>query len=108
MSPDRRHLVRLETMLARLLRYGAIAASILLAVGMAMGMTGPHISRAANLFMTIGIVVLIALPVVRVGLATAVFLFERDYLFAFISGLVLFIITIGFLLGTIGQDNRLH
>jgi hypothetical protein len=107
MSPDQRHLVRTEMMLAGLLRYGAIAASILLAAGMAMGMTGPHI-RAANLFMAIGIVVLIALPVVRVGLTTVVFLFERDYLFAVISGLVLFIIAIGFLLGTISQVIRLH
>ena len=45
------------------------------------------------------IVLLIALPVLRVALTTAVFLFERDYLFAAISGAVLAIIALGFLLG---------
>jgi uncharacterized membrane protein len=52
--------------------------------------------------MAIGIVLLIALPVPRVALRTAVFLAERDYLFAAISGAVLAIIALGFLLGTSG------
>ena len=52
--------------------------------------------------MAIGIVLLIALPVLRVALTTAVFLAERDYLFAAISGTVLDIIALGFLLGTSG------
>ena len=51
--------------------------------------------------MAIGILLLIALPVLRVALTTAVFLFEKDYLFAAISGAVLGIIALGFLLGTI-------
>jgi uncharacterized membrane protein len=52
--------------------------------------------------MAIGIVPLIALPVLRVALTTAVFLVERDYLFAAISEVVLAIIALGFLLGTSG------
>jgi uncharacterized membrane protein len=52
--------------------------------------------------MAIGIVLLIALPVLRVALTTAVFLVERDYLFAAISGAVLAIIALRFLLGTSG------
>ena len=52
--------------------------------------------------MEIGIVLLIALPVLRVALTTAVFLFERDDLFSAISGAVLAIIALGFLLGTGG------
>jgi uncharacterized membrane protein len=48
--------------------------------------------------MAIGIV----LPMLRVALTTAVFLVERDYLFAAISGVVLAIIALGFLLGTSG------
>ena len=52
--------------------------------------------------MAIGIVLLIALPVLRVALTTAVFLAERGYLYAVISGAVLAIIALGFLLGTSG------
>jgi uncharacterized membrane protein len=52
--------------------------------------------------MAIGIVLLIALPVLRVALTTAVFLVERDSLFAAISGAVLAIIALRFLLGTSG------
>lgn len=47
---------------------------------------------------------LIALPVLRVGLMTAVFLLEKDYRFAAISGAVLLIIALGFLLGTIHSE----
>jgi uncharacterized membrane protein len=52
--------------------------------------------------MAIGIVLLIALPVLRFAMTTAVFLAERDHLFAAISGAVLAIIALGFLLGTSG------
>ncbi len=103
---DRRRLLRLEGILAGLLRYGALAASGWIAVGMVMGMLGgaPSDLHAglASQCMAIGIVLLIVLPVVRVALTTAVFLFERDYLFAAISGAVLGIIALGFLLGTGG------
>ena len=101
---DRRRLVRMEAILAGLLRYGALAASGWIAVGMLMGMLGGPSSDLhaglASRCMEIGIVLLIVLPVVRVALTTAVFLFERDYLFAAISGAVLGIIALGFLLGT--------
>ena len=103
---DRRRLQRMEGLLAGLLRYGALIASGWIAVGMVMGLSGgaaskPHVG-IADRCMAIGIVLLIALPVLRVALTTAVFLIERDYLFAAISGAVLAIITLGFLLGTGG------
>ena len=96
----------MERILAGLLRYGSLVASSWIAVGMAMGMLGGASSDLqaglASQCMAIGIVLLIALPVLRVALTTAVFLFERDYLFAAISGAVLAIIALGFLLGTGG------
>jgi uncharacterized membrane protein len=52
--------------------------------------------------MTIGIVLLIALPVLRVALTTAIFPVEREHLFAAISGTILIVIALGFLLGTNG------
>ena len=92
-TDDRRRLRRMEGILAGLLRYGALVASGWIAVGMVMSLFGgaaskPHLGLADRC-MAIGIVLLIALPVLRVALTSAVFLFERDYLFAAISGAVL-------------------
>jgi uncharacterized membrane protein len=102
----------MERILAGLLRYGAFVASGWIAVGMAMGRFGgapPNLHVGlADRFMAIGIVLLIALPVLRVALTTAVFLFERDYLFAAISAAVLIIITLGFLAGTINPHIPFH
>ena len=104
-TDERRRLLRMESILAGLLRYGALVASGWIAIGMAMSMIGGAPSNLhvglADRCMAIGIVLLIVLPVLRVALTTAVFLFERDYLFAAITGAVLIIITLGFLLGTI-------
>jgi uncharacterized membrane protein len=103
---DRHRRLRMEGILAGLLRYGALVASGWIAVGMSMGMLGGASSDLqaglASRCMAIGIVLLISLPVLRVALTTAIFLFERDYLFAAISGAVLGIIALGFLLGTGG------
>jgi hypothetical protein len=105
-TDDRRRLRRMEDILAALLPHGALVASGWIAVGMAIGLSGgAHSERHVGLAercMAIGIVLLIALPVLRVALTTAVFLIERDYLFAAISGTVLAIIALGFLLGTGG------
>lgn len=86
----------MEGLLAGFLRYGALVASAWIAIGMVLGLLGAGLSERC---MAIGIVLLIALPVLRVALTTAVFLHERDYLFAAISGAVLAIIALGFLLG---------
>jgi Protein of unknown function (DUF1634) len=111
-TEDRRRLLRMESILAGLLRYGALIASGWIATGMAMSMFGgapPNLHVGlAHQCMTIGIVLLIALPVLRVALTTFVFLFERDYLFAAISGAVLGILALGFLLGTINPHIQFH
>jgi uncharacterized membrane protein len=109
-SPDDRHrLLRMEKILAGLLRYGALVASGWIAIGMALDVFH-RIFPLIRSFITIsdrclaiGIVLLIALPVLRVALMTAVFLLERDYRFAAISGVVLVIITLGFILGTVSS-----
>ena len=111
-TDDRLRLLRMESILAGLLRYGALVASGWIAIGMAMGKSGGappglHVGLADRC-MAIGIVLLIALPVLRVALTTVVFLFERDYLFAAISGAVLIILTLGFLAGTINPHLPFH
>lgn len=95
-TDERRRLLRMERLLAMLLRYGALVACILIALGM---MLAGNSAAASDRFLAVGIVLLIALPVLRVALTTAVFLFERDYTFAIISAAVLLIIAVGFALG---------
>ena len=103
---ERRRPRRLEDLLAGLLRYGTLVASGWMAVGMvlslSLGAAPSHRLGLPDRCLAIGIVLLIALPVLRVALMTAVFLFEKDYVFAAISGAVLAIIALGFLLGTAG------
>ena len=67
-------------------------------------MTSIHINSAIpRAFLAIGIVMLIALPVLRVAIMAVIFLLEKDYRFAAISMTVLLIITLGFLLGTMNS-----
>jgi Protein of unknown function (DUF1634) len=109
LSDDRRQLLRMEKSLAGLLRYGALVASGWMAIGMALSASQKIFPSVRSLitisdrFLAIGIVILIALPVLRVAFTTVVFLLEKDYRFAAISGLVLIIITVGFILGTISS-----
>ena len=109
LSDDRRQLLRMEKSLAGLLRYGALVASGWMAIGMALSAFQKifpfmrSLITISDRFLAIGIVLLIALPVLRVAFTTVVFLLEKDYRFAAISGLVLIIITVGFILGTISS-----
>lgn len=89
---NRRHLLRMEALLARLLRYGAIVAGGWIVLGLAF----------SDRFLATGIVMLIALPVLRVALMMIIFAMERDYRFAAISAAVLAIIAVGFVLGALG------
>ncbi len=102
-SIDQLRLRRMEDILAGLLRYGALFACFWLLSGWVLGL----VDEALPLFpkalgpgcLTLGIGLLIALPVLRVAIMMLIFLVEKDYRFAAISGAVLFILAIGFLLG---------
>jgi uncharacterized membrane protein len=107
---DRQHLLRMERILAGLLRYGALVASGWMALGMALSLFKGVLPliRLSDRCLAIGIVLLIALPVLRVAVMTGVFLLEKDYRFAAISCAVLGIISLGFLLGTINPNIHFH
>ena len=107
---DRQHLHRMERNLGALLRYGALVASGWVALGMALSLFKDVLPLIAfsDRCLAIGIVLLIALPVLRVALMTGVFLRQKDYRFAAISCAVLGIIALGFLLGTINPHIQLH
>jgi uncharacterized membrane protein len=107
---DRQHLLRMQRILAGLLRHGALVASGWMALGMALSLFKNvlPLMRISDRCLAIGIDLLIALPVLRVALMTGVFLHEKDYRFAAISCAVLGIIALGFLLGTINPHIQIH
>lgn len=109
-AEDRRRLLRIEGFLGGLLRYGALAACGWIALGMALNLVVgfPLSSLIAARCISIGIVLLIALPVLRVALMAAVFVFEKDYRFAAIAGVVLAVIVLGFFLGRINSEIIVH
>jgi hypothetical protein len=94
----------LEELLAALLRYGSWSAAAAIGLGFALTLIGSH-SPARNPAIvlhpiaTIGIALFILLPMLRVLLMFLVFIRERDFRFACISGLVLAIILAGIFLG---------
>jgi uncharacterized membrane protein len=100
----------MEQILAGLLRYGALVASGWMALGMTLGLFKDDLPliRLSDRCLAIGIVLLIALPVLRVALMTGVFLLEKDHRFAAISCGVLGIIALGFLLGMINPHIPIH
>ncbi|HEX3315866.1 MAG TPA: DUF1634 domain-containing protein [Gemmataceae bacterium] len=102
MSDDSRPPDRLESMLADLLGRGTFLASIVIAIGLAWSSTETLAAGPAPLgvrIVTAGIVLFIALPVLRLVLMLVGFLRQRDYRFVGITATVLLIIALGLALG---------
>ncbi len=89
--------VELEQLLGKLLHYGTLVASAVIALGIVIA---PVAGAAGMRAGTAGIVIFILLPVLRVGAMLVFFLRARDYRFGAIAALVLLIIFASFLLGT--------
>jgi uncharacterized membrane protein len=104
----------MEGVLSAVLRYGALVASVWLALGMALGAYNKAVSPVDTLTaasggcLAIGVVLLIALPVLRVAIMMLVFLLQKDYSFTVISAAVLVIIILGFVLGTLNPHIDLR
>jgi uncharacterized membrane protein len=101
---DRRR--ALERQLSIVLRYGTWVACALIAAGLGCALRDEH-ARAlgtgvtsATQLVTVGIAVLLVLPVLRVVLMAIAFAWERDYLFVGIATLVLAVIGLGLALGS--------
>ena len=87
----------LETLLGKLLHYGTLAASGIIAVGLAVNpWSGPMGMGIA----TAGIALFILLPALRVAAMLIFFLRARDYRYGAIAALVLLIISFSFFIGT--------
>lgn len=89
--------VAVELALAKLLRIGAAAAAVLIAAGIAVSLMG--LSVLSGNLITIGLITLVATPILRVIVAMIVFLRERDWLFAGFCLAVLASLFVGMLLG---------
>jgi hypothetical protein len=96
-SPD-----RLNSRLARLLAFGTWTSCGLIIAGMAAPALGLSLRLAGAYLVSTGIVLLIALPMVRVATMAVWFLLEGDRDFALIAALVLAIIAASTLLGARG------
>jgi uncharacterized membrane protein len=87
----------LESLLGRLLHYGTLAASGIIAVGLALSIA----SRPLGMYIaTAGIALFILLPALRVATMLIFFLRAGDYRYGAIAALVLFVIVISFFVGT--------
>jgi len=89
----------LNSRLAWLLGLGSWASCILIACGMALPMFGMSSPSISGKIVTAGIVILIALPTIRVATMSVWFLLNRNLDFAIIAGAVLAIIIASTLFG---------
>lgn len=87
----------LENLLSRLLQYGTLAASGVIAVGLLLGSV--RLSWGMGIA-TAGIALFILLPALRVATMLIFFLRAGDYRYGAIAALVLLIISLSFYVGT--------
>ena len=102
MSTELAQRPELDQLLAKVLLRGTWLGSSIIALGLALPMTGWSGASSAMIcteITTAGIALLIALPLLRVLLMLIVFIRERDLRFSVIAMLVLAIILLGAVLG---------
>lgn len=105
MSQKTDTLLNQEKRIAALLRAGTRLASVVIGLGLAWGLLGPHLTRGSSQghtglhVMTLGVALFIGLPIVRVFLMLLLFLRERDYALSLIAALVLGVLFSAALLG---------
>ena len=87
----------LENLLAKLLLFGTLAASGVIAVGLALSVASGPVGMGIA---TVGIALFILLPALRVAAMLIFFLRARDYRYGAIAALVLLIISFSFFIGT--------
>lgn len=87
---------RLETQLGRLLRGGVLSAAGCLAVGLALWLTRAA-SSIANALLTVGLMILMATPILRVVVSLVEYARMRDWFFVAttLAVLIVLFVTIG-------------
>jgi uncharacterized membrane protein len=82
---------RLETILSRVLKVGALTSTSLMAAGLVLQLAGVDLSLSATLTRA-GLVVLMATPVARVVVSVGDFAMQNDWVFLGLTGTVLIIL----------------
>jgi uncharacterized membrane protein len=78
---------RLEHVISIVLRTGVVTSSVCLGVGLALSLIGA--SALAQLVLNVGVIVLLATPVVRVLVSITEYISERDWAFVMLTAIVL-------------------
>jgi uncharacterized membrane protein len=78
---------RLEHVISIVLRTGVVTSSVCLGVGLALSLVGA--TSLAEVLLNVGVIVLLATPVVRVLVSIAEYISERDWGFVMLTVIVL-------------------
>lgn len=78
---------RLEGVISVVLRTGVVTSSVCLGVGLALSLIGA--GELSVLMLNVGVIVLLATPVVRVLVSIAEYVSERDWRFVMLTAVVL-------------------
>jgi uncharacterized membrane protein len=78
---------RLEHLISIVLRTGIAASSVCLGIGLALSLIGA--ASLAQMLLNVGVIVLLATPVVRVLVSIAEYVSERDWGFVMLTAVVL-------------------
>lgn len=111
----------IELIISKSLRVGVLLSSSVILTGLLMFLISGHSGYPENFYPTtpsavvsgclsfkpyaiilLGLMILIAIPVFRVGVSIIVFLKEKDYLYVKITTLVFIILIISLLMGKVG------
>ena len=85
---DTRDLIRLEDLLGRVLVTGVAASAAILGIGLAIEMMGGN----AHPVLQVGLVLLMATPIFRVGVSLVEYLRMRDWMFSATTAAVLLVL----------------
>ncbi len=89
----------LDLRLARLLSHGTWLATAIIAVGLMLPLIAQPAGLVAARVVTVGIGLIVLLPVLRVVLMCVAFFRAREFVFAAVAALVLTIIAVAFVVG---------
>ncbi|HEY2686014.1 MAG TPA: DUF1634 domain-containing protein [Steroidobacteraceae bacterium] len=99
MRPNTDGMRPMESQLAHLLDYGTWIGTLLIAVGLVWPAAGLNFGPRPMPLVTLGVIVLIALPVIRVLVMLWNFVRTHERRFALLALLVLVIVAIGLAIG---------
>ncbi|MCL5046368.1 MAG: DUF1634 domain-containing protein [Actinobacteria bacterium] len=109
--------LQMEDFISAVLRVGVVLSAAIVGIGLVMvivhgtgfagypttisGVIAGILTLNPKTVVDLGLLLLIATPVIRVGMSVAIFVYERDYLYAAVTLFVLLVLLISFTLGKV-------